>query len=231
MKVNHYTTLLAAAALGLAVQAHGATIASFEFTGGSAASSDTETLTTASNVTFSSALSGGAFANDELEVQGSDTANNNSLGGTNNEKIDTAIDNDYYFSFTIDIDAGYELNLTELTDQLVMESPYEFYGGVYNNGTGFTNGDALDEIVNTDNDTRVDTYNQTVVLSSQTALQGLTGSNEFRFYMSDGSTSTTRIFNFDNITLSGDISVVPEPSAFGLLAGCFALTWVMLRRR
>jgi hypothetical protein len=27
------------------------------------------------------------------------------------------------------------------------------------------------------------------------------------------------------------ISVVPEPSAFGLLAGCFGLTWVMLRRR
>jgi len=26
-------------------------------------------------------------------------------------------------------------------------------------------------------------------------------------------------------------SAVPEPSAFGLLAGCFALTWVMLRRR
>jgi len=28
-----------------------------------------------------------------------------------------------------------------------------------------------------------------------------------------------------------DVAPVPEPSAFGLLAGCFAMTWVMLRRR
>lgn len=30
---------------------------------------------------------------------------------------------------------------------------------------------------------------------------------------------------------SFQISVVPEPSTFGLLAGCFAMAWVMVRRR
>jgi hypothetical protein len=28
-----------------------------------------------------------------------------------------------------------------------------------------------------------------------------------------------------------DFTIVPEPSSFALLAGCFGLTWVMLRRR
>jgi len=28
-----------------------------------------------------------------------------------------------------------------------------------------------------------------------------------------------------------DVSVVPEPSAYGLIAGCLALTSIMLRRR
>lgn len=32
---------------------------------------------------------------------------------------------------------------------------------------------------------------------------------------------------FDN----AELSVVPEPNSFALLAGCFGLTWVMLRRR
>jgi hypothetical protein len=34
---------------------------------------------------------------------------------------------------------------------------------------------------------------------------------------------------FDNIAFQG--TVVPEPSSFALLAGCFGMTWVMLRRR
>lgn len=34
----------------------------------------------------------------------------------------------------------------------------------------------------------------------------------------------------DNIEITSD-SVVPEPSSFALLAGCFGLAWVMVRRR
>ncbi|MGJ8653766.1 MAG: PEP-CTERM sorting domain-containing protein [Opitutaceae bacterium] len=42
----------------------------------------------------------------------------------------------------------------------------------------------------------------------------------------NGGASATRL---DNIVLNG--TVVPEPSTYALLAGCFALTSVMLRRR
>lgn len=35
----------------------------------------------------------------------------------------------------------------------------------------------------------------------------------------------------DTMTLTFDVSVVPEPSAFALIGGCFALAAMMLRRR
>jgi len=53
----------------------------------------------------------------------------------------------------------------------------------------------------------------------------------------DGLTDTTIDFVFDTqgaVDLDGILvygTVVPEPSAFALIAGCFGLTWVMLRRR
>jgi hypothetical protein len=52
--------------------------------------------------------------------------------------------------------------------------------------------------------------------------------DNFEFYVSgtdDGSAQNNLYFN------SLSVTQVPEPSAFGLLAGCFALVWVMLRRR
>ena len=59
-----------------------------------------------------------------------------------------------------------------------------------------------------------------------------------RFFTSVSDVTDIKI---DNIVLQGDNSyigfseirfnAVPEPSAFALLAGCFGLAWVMLRRR
>jgi hypothetical protein len=48
----------------------------------------------------------------------------------------------------------------------------------------------------------------------------------------DGSTITAPA-DFDQISTAAPFSgtVVPEPSSFALLAGCFGLAWVMVRRR
>jgi len=227
---NHPLALLTSAALGFAMQSHGATIALFNFTSGSAASSDTEILTTASDVTRGSGLSGAAFTNNRLEVQGTDTATNHALNSTLSTKRNTAINNNYYFAFTVTVNAGYELDLTQLQYDYVAAQPYEFYVGVYSDKTGFTNGDGLYERENDQNNGTTYTYNdETVSLSSISALQGLTGTTEFRFYVSDGSTSTTRIFNFDDITLSGDVSAIPEPGA--ALLGSLGLLALLHRRR
>ncbi|WPJ95481.1 PEP-CTERM sorting domain-containing protein [Coraliomargarita algicola] len=64
--------------------------------------------------------------------------------------------------------------------------------------------------------------------SEDSMFQGL-DSVEFRIYVwgGSGTTSNSRM-NFDQIVVEG---TVPEPGTYALLAGCFALGSVMLRRR
>ena len=51
----------------------------------------------------------------------------------------------------------------------------------------------------------------------------------FRFYFGDNQSGAGRIHKLDNVTING--SVIPEPGTYALLAGCFALTAVIVRRR
>jgi hypothetical protein len=46
----------------------------------------------------------------------------------------------------------------------------------------------------------------------------------------DGTNPPSRV-DYDNLTLNGTITVVPEPSSYALLAGLLGLSFVMLRRR
>jgi hypothetical protein len=81
---------------------------------------------------------------------------------------------------------------------------------------------------------------------SYAGLLGTTGSTSINYSNSLTSNSATATWTSDGsgvltIGVSGtnegprisgmEITVVPEPSSFALLAGCFGLTWVMLRRR
>jgi len=50
-------------------------------------------------------------------------------------------------------------------------------------------------------------------------------------YFDSGNAGGTNNIFIDDIQITGTATVVPEPSSFALLAGCFGLTWVMLRRR
>lgn len=99
--------LLTAAALGFAGSISAATISSFQFTTGSASSSDTETLTTTSNVTAAgSGLTGINFVNDQLEVGGDQTLD----GGS--RTLDTA--DNIYFAFDIVVPTEVTLSLDQI---------------------------------------------------------------------------------------------------------------------
>ena len=66
----------------------------------------------------------------------------------------------------------------------------------------------------------------------------------FSVTIADGETATFRLIGesnssdlwgrgnvLDDLTLEGTFTPIPEPSSFALLAGCFGLAWIMVRRR
>jgi len=66
----------------------------------------------------------------------------------------------------------------------------------------------------------------------------LSGTSDFTASgVSDVAAGTSIEFGYFGSTTGGTelssftISVVPEPSSFALLAGCFGLAWIMVRRR
>lgn len=76
-------------------------------------------------------------------------------------------------------------------------------------------------------------FNNTTFVSQSVSLtgaafQGLTAPVEFRLYIFDSSTSTTRFTQIDNVVLAG--TAVPEPTTGALLAGA-AMMLVFQRRR
>jgi hypothetical protein len=61
------------------------------------------------------------------------------------------------------------------------------------------------------------------------AFTGITGATEFRIYLQTG--SANQDIDFDNITLNGTVSVIPEPSSFALLAAGLTLGLAVAGRR
>lgn len=62
------------------------------------------------------------------------------------------------------------------------------------------------------------------------ALAGLDTSTTFRIFGS-GASSSLGTFRIDDVTLGGTVSAIPEPSAYGLIAGVLILTGAAVRRR
>ena len=148
-----------------------------------------------------------------------------------------AIANAEYFSFTVSANTGFELDLTSLTYTSIHnatnnngDTPNEsatmnFFVRSSVDSYATTVGSVFSQAWNT-NDSR------TITLSGNSAFQDLTGDVTFRLYVYESvELSTDQGARWDNVVLNGDVVAVPEPSSFALLAGCFGLTSVMLRRR
>ncbi len=205
-------------------------VASYNFTSGSAASNDSETNTSATGITFGSGISGAAFANNRLEIGGDDTTTAGS-GNNLNGELTTAISGNGYATFTVTIPSDVSVNLTSVQFDYGTGGSlgaFRFGIGAFSDKTGFTLGDQFYDRFQSTGTTSYPA--EQTSLAGEAALQNLTNTSvEFRIYIGDESGSPDRIHFFDNISLSGDVSVIPEPSSTSLMVGILSL--LMIRRR
>jgi len=166
------------------------------------------------------------------------TANNHNFGhfrdefGANSSTLANAITANDYMTFTLTLDSGKSFDLTSFT--------FLSYAGSGGSGTRSSNEWALysdvAEIgtfeavtggIGTTPTTKVWTDN---VVNLGNEFNNVIAATTFRLYIygGTGGNSASQSF-FDKVVLNG--VAVPEPGTYALLAGCFSLASVMVRRR
>jgi hypothetical protein len=223
-----------ATVMALSVSSQAAVVISqFNFTGNSAASSDTETITETSNITAGAGISGSLFANDRLEVRGNETTATNTNNTLASQQPPAITANDYV-TFTVTIPAGYTMSLTSLDYAWATQNAYRQSYGIYTDITGFTYANILDgqhaSGSSGTSGSMTAFTSESIDLSGIASLQNLTDTTvEFRFYITHPqSSSALRAWAFDDIVLTGTVAVIPEPTT-ALLGGIGMLC--LLRRR
>lgn len=137
-----------------------------------------------------------------------------------------AFANDAYWTFTVTPDSGFSMDLESLTFDLLTRNsirPIGYYLASSVDGFDTPIGSAVNDLHQADWDTK------TFDLSGS-QYQGLTDPVEFRLYQWDQGLggSSGSAWNFDNVTLNGD--VVPEPASLALLSAGGLLMLVRRRR-
>ena len=195
-------------------------VASFDFTGGSTA-----------GLTQGAGISGFTAVSEALRIDGSQTSVSINHGNLNGA-LTRAIANDDFVSFDVAISAAEEFDFTEIALDYNAIAPSDFAVGIFSSLTGFTAGDVIAGDFENNFSGNFSSFADPIDLSGLAALQGLTDTTvEFRIYLSDFSSATSRIHELDNISVSADVvtTAVPEPSSMALLGlGGIAL---LARRR
>lgn len=222
---THAKTLLTAltCSAGLTLSASAATIASYDFLTDTS-SSDAEANSTANDF----AATGTAF--------GAAARSSGSLNFFTRDGV-TAFSAADYVGFTVDIDTGYELDLSALAfgynankaNNAVADGNTATYS-VRTSADGFTSDlagtySANPDVVNTSGDA---TETASFDLSGA-AFQDLTGTFEVRIYSVLSVSSFEFINRYDDVLLTGDTALVPEPGSLALL-GLGGLLIVRRRR-
>ncbi len=204
---------VAMAAVGLMALASGAqadTLALYPFTGSSLNSTDTDPNSTAGPFTVGPGFTGGTTFVQSGTPSPSIAVFTASTDGTDQLTAVTAQD---YFSFTISPNSGFSLNLDTLTFDTSTSSINANYfvrssvDAFTSNLASFLHNEGTSFIPRTAN-------------VSGASFDSLTLPTEFRFYIFDGSTSTTANARLDSVTLTGTtsaVTAVPEPGTVTLM--------------
>lgn len=152
--------------------------------------------------------------------------------GFTSTSLAEAIAANQYLSITFTPTSGYALNLTSLSMQTsVSTAVTDFHGALLSSATGFTADDALHTYAFGTASAPL----QTVTLSGESGLQGLTTATEFRLYgwRDTAGTSTFRFRSLSgyDVAIAGTASAVPEPATYAVILGATALAVVARRRR
>lgn len=140
--------------------------------------------------------------------------------------------NDAYFFFTITPNPGFMLNLTGFSTQVGRGGA----GGnratyIYDSIDGFTAGASITRLETLANDLTLTRPNSTTIMADLSAAryQNLTSPITFRAYVvTDGGGQS---MDFDNVTITGTVVVVPEPASVLALAAGVGALWTLRRRR
>ena len=145
--------------------------------------------------------------------------------GTGVTDLAGAITDNDYLTFTIDVASGYEMDLTSMTLEQGYTRNSSYTGkfltaNLLTSVDGFTSADSVSDITSyaTISDSGSLPHYQTWTIDSEFSgaeFQGLTGSTEFRFYLTDNTNSADIIHRMDDIVLNG--TVIPEPATLCLL--------------
>ena len=219
-------------------------IASFNFDGDSAASSDTSIYSSAttpwdlSNSAPATSITNGASRvtanhNDGSTTNGTPAPGN--IPGISATTVDASNGGAQWqqFSFTVDnLAVGETLSLTSFDYSYDRFTALNFQSGVYSSLSGYTGiGDVLGVTSNfSGNGSNVVT--PSIDLTANPAFSGLTNGQvvEFRIYLKDSSQNVnSRTHILDDIVLNGSVVAVPEPSSLALLLVGAAL--IAVRRR
>jgi hypothetical protein len=215
-------------ALGtLASAAHAAILVKYSFTGISSTS-----LT--NSVTAPPTSTAANLSANDLNATGSSALLTSSGGPPDTlfmgKLLATAADSvsgNRYFQFTITPDSGYQLDLTSLTFDVARGGASTPRGWVLRSSVdGFASDIATDEIL-----TQQPTFTAVSVGLAGASYQGLTGDLTFRVYGYMPSQGPLIGLYFDNLSLNGGVSLVPEPGEYAAVAAAGLLAWAGWRRR
>lgn len=143
-----------------------------------------------------------------------------------------AISGNDFFSFSI---SGPELSFDSMIAYAASQTDTGRQFFLFSDKTGFAEGDQLSSITYAGPGFAGAQGTQwTADLSGVTALQGITGSVEFRVYSVSTTANASTFLGFRETAPTPDIQflgAVPEPSVYAAMLGLTALGCVILRRR